>query len=126
MIWIVLGAVSGFLSVALGAFGAHGLRARLSPDLLAVFETGVRYQLAHALALLLLGTASPRLPAEAVRGVGVLFVLGSLLFAGSLYALALTGVRKFGAITPLGGLAFLAGWAWLAIAAFRAAAGGRT
>jgi uncharacterized membrane protein YgdD (TMEM256/DUF423 family) len=119
MTLVALGATSAFLAVALGAFGAHALRDRLTPDLLAVFETGARYQLIHAVALVALGFGQARL--AAARGVGLLFVLGSILFSGSLYALALTGTRAFGAVTPLGGLAFLAGWAWLAVAAFAAA-----
>jgi len=116
MILVALGALSAFLAVALGAFGAHALRDRLAPDLLAVFETGARYHLVHALAIVVVGFAEARLPA--VRVSGILFLVGTLLFSGSLYALALTGVRAFGAVTPLGGLAFLVGWAWLAWAAF--------
>jgi uncharacterized membrane protein YgdD (TMEM256/DUF423 family) len=123
MIWTALGAALAFLAVALGAFAAHGLRASITPDLLAVFETGARYQLVHAVALVALGLGADRLPSADVRIVGVLFLAGVLLFSGSLYALALTGVRVLGAITPLGGLAFLAGWAWLAFAAARAARG---
>ena len=116
MILVALGALSAFLAVALGAFGAHALRDRLAPDLLAVFETGARYHLVHAVAIVVVGFAEARLPA--VRVSGVLFLIGTLLFSGSLYALALTGVRGWGAVTPLGGLAFLVGWAWLAWAAF--------
>jgi uncharacterized membrane protein YgdD (TMEM256/DUF423 family) len=116
MILVALGALSAFLAVALGAFGAHALRDRLAPDLLAVFETGARYHLVHAVAIVVVGFAEARLPA--VRVSGILFLVGTLLFSGSLYALALTGVRAFGAVTPLGGLAFLVGWAWLAWAAF--------
>ena len=106
-----LGALSGFVAVAAGAFGAHALRARLAPELLAVFETGARYQMYHALALLLLAVQPPT---RATAAAGWLFVTGTLLFSGSLYALALTGVRAFGAVTPIGGLCFLAGWATLA------------
>ena len=113
----VLGALSGFVAVAAGAFGAHALRARLSPDLLAVFETGARYQMYHALGLVLLGVlAASGRPAPVS---GWLMLAGILLFSGSLYALALSGVRWLGAITPLGGLAFLAGWACLAVSAAR-------
>ena len=120
-IFFALGALSGGLAVALGAFGAHGLKARLAADLLATFETGVRYQMYHALALLAVAWAvthwggSP-LPVAA----GWLFVAGTLLFSFSLYALALTGVRWLGAITPLGGVAFVAGWLCLALVAWRA------
>ena len=114
-----LGAVSAALAVAAGAFAAHALRARLAPDLLAVFETGARYQMYHALALLAAAWASGRWPAAWVRAAGWLFVAGTVLFSGSLYALALSGVRWLGAITPLGGVAWLAAWACLAWAAWR-------
>ncbi len=117
-----LGALSAGLAVAAGAFAAHALRARLAPDLLAVFETGARYQMYHALALLVAAWAAGRWSARWVRAAGWLFVAGTLLFSGSLYALALTGVRALGAVAPLGGAAFLAGWACLAVAAWRAPA----
>lgn len=112
-----LGAASAFLSVAAGAFGAHALRARLAPDLLAVFETGARYQMYHALGLLAVAWAVTRWPGALAHWAGWLFVGGTLLFSGSLYLLALSGARWLGAITPLGGVAFLAGWACLALAA---------
>lgn len=99
-----LGAGLMFLAVGLGAFGAHALKSRLEPDMLAVFETGVRYQVYHALALLLL--AALHGPSRA----GWCFTAGIAFFSGSLYLLALTGVRKWGAVTPIGGLFFLAGW----------------
>ena len=120
MPWTFAGAVSAFLSVALGAFGAHALRGRATDELFAVFETAVRWQLAHALALVALGFGATRLAARDVRVVGWLFVAGTVVFAGSLYLLVLTGVRGWGAVTPVGGLAFLAGWAWLAWAALAA------
>lgn len=114
-----LGAALGAVAVAAGAFGAHALRARLAPDMLAVFETGARYQMYHALALLavalLIGRQAPAHPLA--RAAGWLFTAGIVLFSGSLYALALTGVRTLGAITPVGGLAFIAGWVCLAGAA---------
>jgi len=109
------GALSAFLAVAAGAFGAHALRARLAPDLLTVFETGARYQMYHALALFAVVWASNRWPGIPMRAAGWLFIGGTLVFSGSLYLLALTGARWLGAITPLGGLLFLAGWAALAI-----------
>ncbi|MEP7028229.1 MAG: DUF423 domain-containing protein [Candidatus Eisenbacteria bacterium] len=118
MIWTAVGACSALVAVALGAFGAHGLRSVLAPESLAIFETGVRYQLVHAIALVALGLGAHRLPAASVRGVGAMFGIGSILFAGSLYVLVFTGVRAWGAVTPLGGLAFLAGWGWLAFAAW--------
>lgn len=99
-----LGAGFMFLAVGLGAFGAHALKSRLEPDMLAIFETGVRYQVYHALALLLL--AALRGPNKAAW----CFTAGIVLFSGSLYILALTGVRRWGAVTPIGGVLFLAGW----------------
>lgn len=116
--FLFVGALMGFVGVGLGAFGAHGLKGRLSPDMLAVFETGVRYQMYHALALLALGAMMTRLEGRAVVVAGWSFTAGILIFSGSLYALALTGVTMLGAITPIGGVAFLAGWIALAIAAF--------
>jgi uncharacterized membrane protein YgdD (TMEM256/DUF423 family) len=115
----MLGAVSAGIAVACGAFGAHALKARLEPDLLAVFETGARYQMYHALGLLAVAWLGSRadVPANLVGASGWLFVAGTALFSGSLYALALSGVRGLGAITPLGGVCFLAGWACLALAA---------
>src|SRR6185436_9198383 len=107
------GALMGFVGVGLGAFGAHALRGRLSPDMLAVFETGVRYQMYHAFAVLVVAAAAARFDGWLVRAAGWAFTLGIVLFSGSLYALALTGATKLGIITPLGGLAFLVGWALL-------------
>jgi len=112
-----LGALFAGLGVAFGAFGAHALRQRLDARDLEIFETGVRYQMTHALALLAVAWAASRWPGRAVEAGGWLFVLGTLLFSGSLYALALSGVRWLGAITPLGGGAWLAGWLCLAWAA---------
>ncbi len=114
MIFAVLGALSGFIAVALGAFAAHGLKSRLAPDMLAIFETGVRYQLYHAFALIAVAWALHAGGQTAARAAGWCFVAGTLVFSGSLYALALSGLRWLGAITPLGGLAFLAGWLLLA------------
>jgi uncharacterized membrane protein YgdD (TMEM256/DUF423 family) len=116
-LFVMLGAASGFVAVAAGAFGAHALRARLAPDLLAVFETAARYQMYHALALLAVAWVASRWPGPLPQWAGWLFVGGMVLFSGSLYALALSGVRWLGAITPLGGAAFLAGWICLALAA---------
>lgn len=115
--FLLIGALAGFIGVALGAFGAHGLRSRLSADMLAVFETGVRYQMYHALAILIVALAAARLDGWLIRAAGWLFTGGIVLFSGSLYALALSGLTVLGAVTPIGGLAFLAGWACLAIAA---------
>src|SRR4051812_31164264 len=109
-LWIVLGSVSGFIAVAAGAFGAHRLPGRLTPEMLAVFETGARYQIYHALALLVVGLLAARAPSIATSASGWLFAAGTVLFSGSLYALALTDVRAWGGVTPLGGAAFLLGW----------------
>lgn len=119
-LFVVIGSLSALLGVAAGAFGAHALRTRLSPELLAVFETGVRYQLVHSLALLAVAWAATRWPGRATMAAGVLFAAGIVLFSGSLYALALTGVRGLGALTPFGGVAFILGWACLAGAAWSA------
>ena len=107
------------IGVGLGAFGAHGLKARVSPEMLAVFETGVRYHLLHALGLLAVGWAAGRWPGSWTQAAGVLMILGILLFSGSLYLMVLTGARWLGAITPLGGVAFIVSWLLLAVAAFR-------
>lgn len=115
----VAGAVSGFLAVAAGAFGAHALRARLDAQALAVFEIAARYQMTHALALLFVGWVARRQPKSVLNLAGWLFVAGTVLFCGSLYGLALTGARALGAVTPLGGLAFLAGWTALAVGVAR-------
>jgi uncharacterized membrane protein YgdD (TMEM256/DUF423 family) len=117
--FLLLGALSGAISVAAGAFGAHGLKARLSPDMLAVFETGARYQMFHALALLGTAWATERHPGGASTAAGWLFVAGTVIFSGSLYVLTLTGIRALGAITPFGGVALIAGWLALAWAAAR-------
>jgi uncharacterized membrane protein YgdD (TMEM256/DUF423 family) len=114
--------VAGFVGVALGAFAAHGLKARLAPDLLAVFETGARYQMYHAFALFAAAWAWARWQYRIFAVAGGLFVAGILIFSGSLYLLALTGARWLGAITPLGGLALLAGWSCLIVGAWRAKA----
>ena len=118
-LFFALGSGSALIAVAAGAFGAHGLRARLTPDLLAVFETGARYHMYHALALLAASWSLTRWPGPWPARAGWLFLAGTVLFSGSLYALALSGVRWLGAITPLGGLAFLAGWACLLLGAIR-------
>jgi uncharacterized membrane protein YgdD (TMEM256/DUF423 family) len=117
--FLLIGALAGFIGVGFGAFGAHGLRERISPEMLAVFETGVRYQMYHAFAVLIVALALARLDAPIVRAAGWAFTVGMVLFSGSLYALALTGVTILGAITPIGGVAFLAGWGLLIAAAIR-------
>jgi uncharacterized membrane protein YgdD (TMEM256/DUF423 family) len=112
---VALGAVNAALAVAAGAFAAHGLRERLEPRALEVFETGARYHLYHALAMILAGV----FVARGASTAGWIFQAGIVVFSGSLYALALTDVKVLGAITPIGGLAFLVGWVWLAYAAWR-------
>jgi uncharacterized membrane protein YgdD (TMEM256/DUF423 family) len=113
------GSLSAFIAVAAGAFGAHALRARIAPELLAVFETGSRYQMYHALALFVVAALAARFPGAPVRAAGWLFIAGTVLFSGSLYALAVTGPRWLGAITPFGGLCFLGGWAILGYAVLK-------
>jgi uncharacterized membrane protein YgdD (TMEM256/DUF423 family) len=115
-----LGAISAFFAVAAGAFGAHALRDSLPADRLQVFETAARYQMYHALALLVVGLATFGAGASAAQWAGRLFVAGTILFSGSLYILALSGVRVWGAVTPFGGVAWLAAWAALALAVARA------
>jgi uncharacterized membrane protein YgdD (TMEM256/DUF423 family) len=122
-LFLLAGAISGFLGVGAGAFGAHGLRARLTPELLSVFETAVRYQMYHALALIAASWVASRWPGTLAGASGWLFVAGTVVFSGSLYALALSGMRWLGAVTPLGGVCFLAGWLCLAAAALRGSSG---
>ena len=113
-LFFTLGSLSGFFGVALGAFAAHALKSRMNADLLMIFETGVRYQMYHAFALLAVGWASTRWPGKVLNASGWLFIAGTIVFSGSLYALSLSGVRWLGTITPIGGLALLAGWLCLA------------
>jgi uncharacterized membrane protein YgdD (TMEM256/DUF423 family) len=120
-LFFAVGALSALLAVAAGAFGAHALRERLTADMLAVFEVGARYHMYHALGLLAAAWAVSRWPGSLATAAGWLFVAGTLVFSGSLYLLALTGQRWLGAVTPLGGLAFILGWAALAWAALRGA-----
>lgn len=117
--FLLLAAFFGFTGVGLGAFAAHGLKNRLSADYLAVFHTGVTYQLIHALALLAVAILCTHLPGRLMTWAGVLFCVGIVLFSGSLYVLTLTGFSALGIVTPFGGLAFLAGWVCLGLAAWR-------
>ncbi len=124
--FLPLGALLAGLGVALGAFAAHGLKSHLTPEAMVTFETGVRYQMIHSLALLLVGVLSLRAPhpgprlSAGLRRSGILFAVGIGVFSGSLYALALTGVKLLGAITPLGGICFLLGWGSLFLSMRRA------
>ncbi|WP_122460831.1 DUF423 domain-containing protein [Pseudomonas viridiflava] len=117
--FLMLAAFFGFTGVALGAFAAHGLKGCLTAEYLTIFQTGVLYQLVHALALLGVAVLAAQLPGRLVTWAGISFAIGILLFSGSLYALTLTGISKLGIITPFGGLAFLFGWATLGLAAWR-------
>ena len=108
-----------FLAIALGAFGAHGLRQRLSPDMLAIFETGVRYHVYHALALLAVAWVADKNPESFANAAGWAFILGIAVFSGSLYILSISGIRWLGAVTPFGGVALLVGWVLLFLAAAR-------
>lgn len=123
-LWLLLSACAGFSGVALGAFAAHGLKHQLTPAYLAVFQTAAHYQLIHALALLGVGLLALLRPAPLVNCAGALFTLGIALFSGSLYALTLSGISALGMVTPFGGLAFLAGWLCLGIAAWKLGARG--
>jgi uncharacterized membrane protein YgdD (TMEM256/DUF423 family) len=117
--FVVAGAVLAALAVAAGAFGAHALAARLTPDRLATWEIAARYHMLHALGLVALGAIGARWPSPLLNAAGWLFLAGILIFAGTVYALALGSPRWFGAITPLGGLAFILGWILLAIGVAR-------
>ena len=119
-IFVVLGSLSALLGVGLGAFGAHGLKAKVTPEMLAVWQTGVMYHLVHALGLLLIGILCHLMPeAATARNAGWAILLGTVLFSGSLYLLVLTGIKPLGMITPFGGIAFLLGWLLLGIAAWQ-------
>ena len=118
--WFATGSILCGLGVILGAVGAHGLRERLTPEMLVVFETGVRYHLIHGLGLLAIAWAASRWPDTYVNIAGYLFVAGILIFSGSLYVLAITGIRWLGAITPIGGVCLIIGWGLLAVGVLRA------
>lgn len=117
-LWLILGAISGFISVALGAFAAHGLQARVGPAEIAAFETGARYQMYHALALFAVAWVAAQGGGSHATLAGWAFVAGTVLFSGSLYYLGITGSRALVLITPIGGVSFLIGWASLAVGAY--------
>jgi uncharacterized membrane protein YgdD (TMEM256/DUF423 family) len=119
--FLMLAAFFGFTGVALGAFAAHGLKSRLTAEYLAIFHTGVTYQLVHTLALLGVALLASQMPGRLITWAGASFAIGILLFSGSLYLLTMTGISKLGIITPFGGLAFLVGWFCLGLAAWRLA-----
>ena len=118
-VFLMLAAFFGFTGVALGAFAAHGLKGRLTEQYLAIFHTGVTYQLVHTLALLGVALLATQLQSRLVTWAGVCFAVGIVLFSGSLYLLTMSGITKLGMITPIGGVAFLAGWLCLGLAAWR-------
>ena len=119
-VFIILGSLNAFLAVALGAFGAHGLQNKLTEQMLATYETGVKYHMMHALGLILIGIISRYTSGSVlINWSGWLICAGIVLFSGSLYLLSISGIRWLGAVTPLGGLSFLAGWLLLAVAAFK-------
>lgn len=117
--FFIAGSISAFLGVALGAFAAHGLKTKLSAEMFNIFEVGVRYHMYHAIALLAVAWASSRWPGGSITAAGWLFLIGTAIFSGSLYLLSVTGLRWLGAITPIGGLAFLIGWILLAWGAWQ-------
>ena len=124
--WFAIAAIVAATGVALGAFGAHALSPRVSPDLVVVFETGVRYQMYHAFALLAVAYAAERRPGAGNNAAGFLFLAGIVIFSGSLYLMTLTGARWLGAITPIGGMCFIAGWIVLALTSLRDRSSGNT
>ena len=119
-LFAITGGVSALLGVIAGAFGAHGLRDRVSPEMLEIFETAVRYQMYHAFGLLFTAWAVSRWPDAIPPSAGWAFIAGTVLFSGSLYVLSLAGVRWLGAVTPLGGVAFVIGWLLLVYGIYRA------
>jgi uncharacterized membrane protein YgdD (TMEM256/DUF423 family) len=119
-VFLIIGALSACIGVAAGAFAAHGLKSRMNIEMLSVFEVGVRYQMYHAFALLATAWVLSKWPSSLVTAGGWLFIVGTLLFSGSLYLLSVSGIRWLGAITPFGGLAFLAGWICIARGVWRA------
>jgi uncharacterized membrane protein YgdD (TMEM256/DUF423 family) len=122
-LWLTIGAINGGLTVALGAFGAHGLKGRVAPELLANWLTATNYLGLHALVLLICGVILLHLPeARLVNAAGWAFLIGSILFSGSLYVMTLTGIRPLGMITPIGGVALIIGWSLLALGVWRSAA----
>ncbi|GAB7057826.1 DUF423 domain-containing protein [Paenibacillus sp. YK5] len=118
--FVAIGSICALLSVALGAFGAHGLKEVLTPNMLANYQTGVQYQMMHSLGLIAIGLCASILPAGGhLRRAGWFMLIGIILFSGSLYVLSITGITALGAITPIGGIAFLLGWLFLALAAWK-------
>jgi uncharacterized membrane protein YgdD (TMEM256/DUF423 family) len=121
--WIAIGSLLGMTGVAAGAFGAHALKTRVEPDMIAIFETAARYQMYHAVALVGLGLFASRIDQSMLQVSGFSFLAGTLIFSGTLYALVLTGNRGLGAVTPVGGALLIFGWLMLAVVAMRASFG---
>lgn len=117
--WIAIGSIMAGLSVVMGAFGAHGLRERLAPEMLQIYEIGARYQMYHALAVLAVGLVQIKIDHPMLSVAGWCFVVGTVIFSGTLYALSLTGIRILGMITPIGGAIFILGWAAMAYSALK-------
>lgn len=118
-VFLIIGAIYAFISVAAGAYGSHGLKGRLSADMLSVFEIGVRYQMYHALGLIAVSFASVQWPGKLMIAAGWLFIIGTIFFSGTLYLYCLTGTKWFGPITPIGGGLLMAGWLCLAVGALK-------
>ncbi|RKD92876.1 DUF423 domain-containing protein [Mangrovibacterium diazotrophicum] len=116
---LITAAVSLALAVVIGAFGAHGLKSKLSPEMMDVYKTGVEYHFYHALGLLLVGILSIQMPSSLINFSALFLFLGIVIFSGSLYVLAITGIKWIGAITPIGGLCFIAGWLLLVLAVLK-------
>lgn len=117
--FFIVGAFSAFISVTAGAYGSHGLKGKLSPEMLSVFEIGVRYQMYHALGLIAVSFASVQWPGKLMLAAGCLFIAGALLFSGTIYLYCLTGTKWFGPLTPIGGALLMAGWLSLAVGAMK-------
>ena len=118
-IFVLSGAILGFLAVAIGAFAAHALKQKLSTEMHGIFEVGVRYQMYHALAIIIVALLYPYAPSTLMKAAGISFLIGTIIFSGSLYILALSGIKWLGAITPIGGVLFLAGWICIIIAVLK-------
>ena len=118
-IFIILGAINGFIAVALGAFGAHGLEGKISDHYLNVWQKAVQYQMFHAGGLLVIGLLGLKISGSMINWSGWLMLIGILLFSGSLYILAVSGIKVLGAITPLGGVSFLVAWVLMIIATYK-------
>ncbi|KZR57639.1 DUF423 domain-containing protein [Pseudobacillus badius] len=119
-LFIIIGAINAFLSVALGAFGAHGLEGKVEPKYLEIWKTGVQYQMFHAMGMIAVGILMGQVQASSMLNwSGWMMLIGTVIFSGSLYALTLSGVKVLGAITPIGGVAFLVGWVLLIVAAMK-------